>query len=267
MSTIAAEPTVATLLDALKDFRTRAAARRALEKRGAAAAAEPLLALATRAEAAENVRWAALDLLGRFAYAPAAPACVALLRNEPRLRDAVLDALRRITGSDPGDRPEDWERLLAGGTAAAPTADTGTACPPELALAREALADEPVQIRWETDGGYLHLQFALANGRLQQLVVSFAKDPRSGDLNAIFYTECGASPDIARIRTLVTSRTATLHQGRFFLEPGDAGTTKISLRLTLAKASLTAERLRDLAVTLAREADSFEADLTGSDQI
>ena len=247
---------------ALGNFRTRAVARRALTDLGPAACADALMQLAAAPDATENARWVAVDMLAEFAHAPALPLCAGLLRNEPHLRGVALDALRRISGTDRGDDPEAWDRYLAGD---GPTAAAGETTP-ELTLAREALGGVPVDISWEAPG-YLHLQAKFDNGRHQQLVVSFSTDPRTGEPAAQFYTECGATTDIARLRDMIARRHVTLRQGRFVLDPASQGATKVSLRQTVPKGTLTPALFRDLVTDLTREADSFEAELTGNDQI
>lgn len=254
--------TVPELVRALSDFRTRAGARRALGALGPDACADALLRVAADPDATENARWGALDLLARFAHAPALPLCVNLLRHDPRLHGAALDTLRRISGADPGDDPDAWDRYLAGGGQAAAAGDIA----PELALAREALSGDPVDISWEAPG-YLHLQVKFNTGRHQQLVITFAKDPRAGEPAALFYTECGATTEIARLRDLIARRNVTLRHGRFFLDPASHGATKVSLRQTVPKRDLTSGVFRDLVFDLTREADSFEAELTGGDRI
>ena len=66
---------------------------------------------------------------------------------------------------------------------------------------------------------------------------------------------------------MIARRHVTLHHSRFVLDPASQGATKVSLRQTVPKSALTPSVFRDLVMDLTREADSFEAELTGGDQI
>ncbi len=259
------------LLAKLADWRTRHAARSALAALGPEAAAEPLLALAQDADASENARWAALDLLAGWKYAPAAPVFLALLRDDPRLRGEACRALRAVTGKEIGEDAGAWERFLNGppadeaaaDSAADETQGTGTTGGEDFALVRTAMAGVAEELSWE-DPGYAYVRCSCGGGRKQQVVVCFQTDPRTGEGTVTAYTESGTAAPAAA--DAIGRRNATIRYGAAFsIEKKDDGQEVIACRCAIPRSQARPDLLREILLHVAHEADSLEDELHTAD--
>ncbi len=259
------------LIHRLGDYRTRAEARRRLAELGEQAAPNMLEALMNEPHATPNKRWALTTLLGQARYEPAIPVLLEMLRNEPALRGDACRALQRITGKDIGEDLNDWERALSG-TADAEGPDTEAttdATPersmPEKELIRQAFEGIATKIEWEGDPPYAYLRIPLPGERKQQMIVSFTEKDENGRDVVSIYTECGpASP---ATEAAAHRRNVTVQYGRFTVEQDDDGRLRVVMRHALHRHGLSAERLREVVESMARDADSFEAELTHLDRI
>ncbi|NOY81193.1 MAG: hypothetical protein GXP31_09335 [Kiritimatiellaeota bacterium] len=258
------------LLRRLNDYRTRAEARRRLAELSEQAAPKVLEVLVNEPHAPPNKRWALATLLGRARFEPAIPVLLDMLRNEPALRADACRALQQITGKDIGEEVSDWERALSG-AADAESSDTGAptdANPelfmPEKELIRQAFEGIATKIEWEGNPPYAYLRMPLPGERKQQIIVSFnEKDENGGDIVSI-YTECGpASP---ATEAAAHRRNVTVQYGRFAIEQDD-GRPRVVMRHSMPRLGVDPERLREVVESMARDADSFEAELTHQDRI
>lgn len=263
---------IGALLKQLDSFRTRAEARRQLAEMGEQAAPRVLEALVNEPRGTPNKRWALVALLAHAQYEPAVPALLDVLRNEPTLRGDACRALQQITGKDIGEDVNDWERAISGQTdedeSGSARAAVGAEAVeiPEKELIRQAFESVATKISWEGDPPYAYLRIPLKDNRKQQMIVTFNEtDENANDIISI-YTECGpASPST---EATAQRRNVTIPYGRFVIEQDeDDGHTKVVMRHALARLGLTGERLREIVLSMAREADSFEFELTNQDRI
>ena len=89
-------PTVDELIDRLKDFRTRSAAKDVLLERGDQAVGPLIKALRSRHA---SVRWAAVSILGELRAKEAIPELVEALRDDD-VHSAAVEALQHMTGEE-----------------------------------------------------------------------------------------------------------------------------------------------------------------------
>ena len=101
-------PTADELIDRLKDFRTRSAAKNALLERGEQAVGALIKALRSRRP---SVRWAAVSILGELRAKEAIPELVEALRDDD-VHSAAVEALQHITGEELTDDYDAWKRWL-----------------------------------------------------------------------------------------------------------------------------------------------------------
>lgn len=262
---------VSAWVDGLKSFRTRARARKELERCGPTAA-DRVLPLITDTTLPENARWAAITVVQAWGYTPAAPLLLAVLRTHPGLRGAALQALEALTGFSIGDVPDEWERALADPEAyrrsrqeAAPLAAADTGSEPDgCRVFRQALGNAASEIAWDPDG-FLYLRIPLEAGRKQQVLVSFADVDSGGKPLATLYTECGE----VRADSLdsINRRNVTARYGKFYLQKDDQGTEQVIMRETVPLQRLTSKLARDIVLTMAAEADALEQEMSGADHI
>lgn len=262
---------VAVWVKELGSFRTRAKARRQLERCGPEAA-EQVLPLLSDAAQPENVRWAAIMVVKAWAYAPAAPLLLDVARTHSGLRGTAIQALETLTGLDIGESPEEWEHALANPeayrrehqeTPALALADLGGE-PDGCRLFRQALGDLATEITWEEDA-YLYLRMPLAGGRKQQIVVTFGELDATGKPLTTMYTECGTlRPEFV---DSIARRNVTARYGKFYTQKDEKGDEIVVMRETVPAQRLTPKLARDIVLSIAAEADSLEFEMTGADHI
>lgn len=255
----------------LGGFRTRAAARKELERFGAGAA--PLvLPLIGDASQPENARWAAIMLVRAWGYAPATPTLLEVARRHSGLRGAAILALETLTGFAIGDFPEEWAKALADPDAyrrehqeSEATAQAQTQGEPDgYRFFRQALGNLATEITWEPEG-YLYLRVPLEAGRKQQVVVTFSETDPSGKPLTTIYTECGNLRPEAM--DSITRRNVTARYGKFYIQKDEQGAEKVVMREAVPAHRLTSKLARDIVLAMATEADSLELEMTGSDHI
>jgi hypothetical protein len=264
-----------SLIPQLAHHQTRHKARKQIEEMGPEAAPR-LLPLLSDDTLPSNMRWAVLSLCASWRYREAAPALLALARDDRGLYNEALRALQTITGFDIGDDLEEWERALADPDGYAARQATGDQSPESeedeeeeeneeeaYNLFRRALADLTSEFRWE-DEGYLYMRFELPGGRKQQMVATFHATDPSGNQMATVYTECG--PAEPQIRELIRRRNVTVKYGKFVLD-GEGDDQKVVMREMIPIHHLTVELIRELVPSMANDADSLENELTHSDRI
>jgi hypothetical protein len=262
---------VAAWVRELGGFRTRAKARKELERYGPAAA-DLVMPLLADESVPENARWAAIMVVKAWGYAPAAPVLLQVVRTESGLRGAAVQALEALTGLAIGDVPDEWEHALADLDAyrrehqepqALALADPSGE-PDGCRLLRQALGGLATEITWEEDA-YLYLRLPLPGGRKQQVVVTFSDLDASGKPLTTMYTECGtlrpeAVDSIAR-------RNLTARYGKFYTQKDEQGNEIVVMRESVPSQRLTPKLARDIVLALAAEADSLEFEMTGADRI
>lgn len=262
---------VAAWVRELGSFRTRAKARKQLERCGPAVA-DQVVPLLGDSLLPENVRWAAIMVVKAWGYAPAAPLLLQVVRTHSGLRGAAIQALEVLTGLAIGYAPDEWEQALANpeayrrehqGPQALPLADPSGE-PDGCRLFRQALGNLAAEITWEEDT-YLRLRLPLEGGRRQQIVVTFGDLDPSGKPLTTMYTECGtlrpeAMESIAR-------RNVTARYGKFRTQKDEQGNETVVMSETVPAQRLTPKLARDIVLSIAAEADSLEFEMTGADRI
>ena len=257
------------LVGQLWDYRTRSDARHRLRQIGEEAAPR-LLELLDRDDAPPNARWAAVTVLGDCKCEQATERLLDVMRNDHTLRGDAGRALQSITGKDVGEDVEEWERALGlrEDTDENEKPDTRRMEPPdgtdEMELLRAALGDEASQIRWE-EPGYAHIRMPVGEERKQQMIVTFDEKDRERQPLVCVYTECG--PDTEDAQAAIFRRNVTLQFGRFSIEKDEGDNGKVVMRHYEVRSHLQPDHLRDIIVTMAREADNLEYELTQSDRI
>jgi len=258
-------------IEGLKSFRTRASARKELERCGPAVA-DQVLPLITDGSLPENTRWAAIMVVKAWRYAPAAPLLVEVLRTHAGLRGVALQGLEDLTGFAIGDAPDEWDRALAdpeayrqGHQGPAPLAAVDTSGEPDgCRIFRQALANVATEVSWDPEG-FLYLRIPLEGGRKQQVLVTFSDVDSGGKPLATLYTECGE----LRAESLdnINRRNVTARYGKFHLQKEEQGPEQVIMRETVPLQRLTSKLARDIVQTMAAEADALEQEMSGEDHI
>ncbi|MBT3375664.1 MAG: HEAT repeat domain-containing protein [Lentisphaerae bacterium] len=264
---------IESLVTRLRSFRTRAQAREELRALGDAAVPE-LLGMVEDAQEPENARWAGITLLGDMKCEQAVPLLVSLLRDDLPLRGEAHRALVQISGQDAGEDADAWETSLANcpedaeaveaGGESVPSGEEGVS---DLELCRRAVGDVATKLSWEgtDDEGYAYIRLPLKEGRKQQMIVTFDEMDDDERPLATIYTECGpATPEAVQA---MSRWNVTLRYGTFVVEESAEGQQKVVMRHQTLKSGLLPESLRTILLTMAREADGLEFEITQSDQI
>jgi len=253
----------------LGEHGTRARARRLLRQHGAAAA-EALMAVLQQPNALENTRWAAVTLLAACKHEPAVPLLVGIMESDPNLRGEAARALQAITGKDIGEDPALWRSATQEGEAGAASAPAPVAAadgadrPAGVAVFEKALAGVASEMAWE-ESGYLYIRVPLDEGRRkQQMIVTFEENALGQHMTTV-YTECG--PASRETVDVISRRNVTLRYGEFVVEDDEEEGKKVVMRFMIPTRELTGDLARHVVLNMAREADSLEFELTGSDHI
>jgi hypothetical protein len=257
------------LVAALFDFRTRARARRELAGLGAAAV-PALLELLADTGAPENVRWSAITLLETLRCTDAVPVLQDLCRQDRGLRGAAARALTAIAG------PESVPDFAKATDFSSGMSDEMAELVDEvgemgedtdakrLRLFRRAVGDDATELAWEEEGETLYIRMPLAEGRKQQLLVLFGEEDSDGNRLVTFHTRCGAATPEAR--SVITRRNVTVRYGVFSVRE-EEGEEQVVMEVTVAESSLDEDRVRDIVMSMAQEADGLEFELNHSDHI
>ena len=251
------------LIAELDDCRTRAQARRALERMGAATADKLMGVLATGGGSA-NKRWAVISLLGGCRHQGATAVLLGVMRDEPSLRADARRALEAITGRDLGDDADAWEAGLAAGEEtprgppeeqAAPPAESR----PEEELARQAIGDLAESITWEGPDSVCVLIPAGTAGVLQ-VRLDFGSTDRRGDPLVCIHTDCG--PATPSVQAIMFRHNVTLRHGRYSAERVEDGGQRAVWRHHAPPARLTPKHLRDVLLALVNDVEQLRNELT-----
>ncbi|OGV77433.1 MAG: hypothetical protein A3K19_12515 [Lentisphaerae bacterium RIFOXYB12_FULL_65_16] len=256
------------MIGQLWDHRTRGRARARLAELQSVAAVK-IEALAQNHDAPENTRWAAIALLGQWQHQPAVATLLDIAKREVHLRGEAVRALQRITGKEIEEDMAAWEKALAGETAEPEAAPVKAGAPGSLearmlTLFQQALKTVASKVQWE-EAGYIYARVELGESRKQQILVTFNEKDGDGQPLAMFYTECGQAARQAL--DVITRRNATVHCGGFLVETDESGGKKVVMRHKTLVRDLNETAVREIVLTMAREADSVEYELTQSDHI
>ncbi len=291
---MAGKAAIDRLIHNLADYRTRSDARKELVTYGEEAA-EPLMQLLQDKEQKTNARWAAIRILADIGHQPAEQPIFEVARESENLCGEACRALKTITGKEFGEDLEKWQAYLNGEAPpeedaadvqeeaegespdqeqdATETEDSSgetltlTTVPPEqdeYELIKNALASETKEIAWEEEN-YIHVHLAVTNERSHQLIISFAQQEENNQRIVAFYTRCGR--DKGDTDELISYCNNRLTYGQAYIETEEEGEHILAVWNTTFAENLTADKVRQIVVTLAKEADAIEAELTNKDRI
>lgn len=247
------EQRIHRLITQLADFRCRRDARRGLVMAGKAAVGPLADALSSPLE---GVAWCAARTLGDIGDEAALGALVDALGHE-RARDAVIEALRKITGRDFGGDVDAWRRLVNAESEPG-QASGGALSDQQLA---DSLAGPNVSVTKSESGFTLRVQ--LPNGRHQNVEMLLSLKDSTGEALVAFYTECGpAAPSQYEWALKVNMK---IPFGAVALRDTPLGKTFVMVDSYLRK-DIGAGQLSRSLIELASRADRIEASIIGADK-
>lgn len=174
------------------------------------------------------------------------------------VKDAAVDALRRVTGRDFGDNADAWRQALDAGTAKA-AASGRVSSDEELA---RALTSDRVSVEKSANGYTFTVQ--LPGGRRQKVDMMLSLKDADGAPLVAFYTECGpAAPDKYEW-ALKTNLKVPF--GSIAVRDTADGPKFVMVGAYLREGATTRQLARALDV-LSRRADSIEQTISGADRL
>jgi len=242
------------LIDRLKNFRTRSAAKNALLEIGEPAIPPLIQALKSRQASA---RWSAASILGGLGAKQAIPDLIEGLRD-PEIRSGVVEALRRITGEDFGEDYDAWKRWLdiGGGEAKAGAPATAQS---DADFIAQAVYGTDVSAE-EKGHGYV-LRVPLGD-RHQDVTANFRAKDSDGIPLLVVYTRCG--PATAKHYEWALRQNVKMSAGAIAVTDID-GKPGFVIVDVLVRDSATPQLLMDSVKRIARKGDQLEAALTKAD--
>lgn len=184
-----AEDRAQELIEKLRDFRTRSAARSQLTAMGREAVGPLLEALEQGSQ--KGARWTILDCLGDLGAEEAIPVIAAYL-DDPGYQTVAYDALVKITGRDLGLVPEGWLKWVRKEGKAVPRAEGEL---PDKELLELTLEESGAQWSEEAEGRYV-IELPVGKRRTRQVTVVFGGEDHEHSPIVIVYANCGeASPE------------------------------------------------------------------------
>jgi hypothetical protein len=250
---------VKELIEELKNFRTRARAKRELIGMGDEAVDDLIALLKKRSP---NTTWVAIKILEQIGSPKAVEPLVELLSDNVE-KTASIDALRRITGENFGGSPDLWLEWLKSGKKEGK--ETAPAFKEEEFLSDDDVIDKAIEgtkiSKYFTEDTYT-LEVPLKGNRTQKVKVLFgAKDFEAEDVVTV-YTECG--PSNARVMQWALNKNLTLRYGAFALRKVRNESILVMVN-TLLRHPVNIAELKKTILTLAEKADAVENYLTGAD--
>jgi len=245
---------IEALVNDLANYATRSRARTRLILAGQAAV--PALARALQSPI-EGMAWAAAKTLGDIGGDEATESLLNALGNTA-VKDAALDALRRITGRDLGDNADAWRQALAAGAVKGATSERGSS---DEEFAR-ALTNERISVEKGSSGYTFTVQ--LSGGRRQKVDMMLSLKDADGSPLVAFYTECGPATQDRYEWALKTNLKVPF--GSIALRDTADGPKFVMVDAYLREGATTRQLARALDM-LARRADSIEQTITGADKL
>jgi len=236
---------IRTLVAELADFARRGRAKTRLVMMGKQAVGPLVEALGSPVE---GVAWSAAKALGEIGAPEAVGALTQALAN-PGLKEVAADALRRITGTEPGGaagaggESVSFKRLSDG----------------ELA---KALSSVTVSLG-KSGAGYA-CNVRLPNGRHQKVDMVLGLKDSDGSALVALYTECG--PASADKYEWALKTNLKIPFGSFAMRDTSEGPKFVMVDAYLRETA-SVEQLRRALESLAKRADSLEETLTGADNM
>jgi hypothetical protein len=160
-------------INALRNYRTRPAARRKLLECGPEGVGDQLLESLKDEDLPENAAWATMSLFAEWRWQPAFGRLVELLEQRPSLCGETGRFLAQISGVDLGSAAERWKRYLQ--------------APDFFSLLRDEFAGGEL-LSFEVVDGYCKIYLEV-NGLRRHEVLLYKKDD-----SYTIYTECGLVP-------------------------------------------------------------------------
>ena len=249
---------VEELINQLRDFRTRPAARRALVGKGDEAVGPLIEALRT---GHDSVRYPAISALGELRAERAAPALVEALKD-PSLGSAAADALRSITGEQFGAAYEPWKRWLGeqGGAGARAGPEVAAGGLGDDDLIREAVYGTDVSAEQKAPGYVLRVPLG---NRHQDVTVNFKPKDADGNALVVAYTRCG--PAAEKHYEWALRQNVKMSAGAIAIADIDGHANFVVVDV-LARSTVTPQILIESVRRTARKGDQLESALTKADE-
>lgn len=248
-------PGAEELIERLKDFRTRSAAKNELLEMGDAATPHLVAALKTRNQ---NVRWAAVSILGELGASQAIPDLIEALRDG-ELHSAAAEALRHITGQDLGDDYDAWKRWLGLGSTTAAPAQPEPKTHDDSDLIRQSVYATDVSADEQPPGYVLRVPL---QDRHQDVAVNLKAKDAAGVPLVVLYTRCG--PADPRRYEWALRQNIRMPAGAIAIADIE-GKPNFVVVAVLLRPNTTPRLLIDSVRRIARTADQLEAALTKAD--
>ena len=249
--------TVQELIDRLKDFRTRSAAKNALLEK-AEQAVTPLITAVRSPNA--SVRWAAVSILGELRAREAVPELVEALRDED-VHSAAVEALQRITDEEFGDDYDAWKRWLG-----MESGEAGPAAPAEGGIAqdddlvKQAVYNTDVSAEQTSSGYVLRVPFS---DRHQDVTLNLHAKDSDGVALVVVYTRCG--PSKAKHYEWALRQNVRMSAGAIAVADV-GGKPEFVIVDVLVRSAVTPRLLIESVQRVARKGDQLEAALTKGDE-
>jgi hypothetical protein len=271
----ATQETLTDLLNDLKNYKTRAAAREKLQNMDKSIAPQ-LLEELQKPDMPDNYYWALMRVLTEMNHQEACPVLLAFLKDNIGLRGEAAMCLQTMTGEDYGENYSDWYQHVYGerpeGEANNEEEDNSSISvePHSRTMddwhefCRSAMIQDAEDVSLEED--YIHMRIKLGD-RHQQLLAHFKDEQDEGGRPAVMlYTQAGIFPD-EQIQAQIPDLQEQIEIGELSLEQQDENSYALCLRHYMALDLLMEATLQDAAKKLAAAADSLEKELTDSDRI
>jgi hypothetical protein len=249
--------TVEELIERLRDFRTRYAAKNELLEMGAAAVPPLIQAVDSRNP---SVRWAAVAMLGEIGARQAVPRLVEAVRDET-IRTAAVEALQHISQQDFGADYDAWKRWLDMGQGAADAAQLEVHAQADGDLIREAVYGTDVSAEGHSRGYVLRVPLG---DRHQDVFINFKARDSEGAALVVIYTRCGP----ANAKHYEWALRQNVHMSAGAIAVADIeGKPEFVVVDVLARTIVTPGLMIESVRRVARKGDQLESALTKADRL
>jgi len=240
------------LIERLKDFRTRSAAKNELLDMREQAVGPLIKALDG---INDRVRWTAITILGELGARDAVPKLVEAV-NDADVHSAAVEALEHITGEGFGDDYDAWKRWLGiNGEGETPRQDADEPALSDGNLIRKAVYGTDIS----AEGSTLRVPFG---DRHQDVMINFKPTDSSGTPLLVVYTRCG--PAKPKLFEWALRQNVRMSAGAIAIADVK-GKPEFVIVDVLVRSAATPDQLIESVRRVARKGDELEAALSESD--